>query len=441
MKNRVKALGIVSYIVFQLTASNLALAQETPNLDTSGIQQQTLTAGAPAPAEYTVEDTMFTPPKSKINKWNDYDLKYLTFLWGIYFIYDYGTAIQDYESKNQIEVAPDFKLRDFRFSFKGRLNTNRSITYTAAIMWDAVKKSWWPRETGIQIAIPELWGNIFIGRQKEGFSLNKIAVGYAQPAIEKMPANDAMIPIMSDGLKWLGVSPDKHANWNFGVYHNYLPKSPSTDWFDNTVVARYSWVPIHPDEDQEGTLLHLGVAYRWAKISNGQLRLKSKPESYTAPNFLDTGTFPADTNDMVGLEAYYRPGSWLFGTEYFFNKLHSPQMDNPFFHGGEVTAAYIFTGETRPYYDIGGKLGFVYPEKSVWKGGPGAWEGLLHFSYSDFDDTKVKGGKFWRITPQLSWYLDDMIRLEFAYGIGVLDRFNTRGLTQFFQLRWQFQII
>jgi phosphate-selective porin OprO and OprP len=440
MKNGVKSSGIVFYILFLLAASSPAPAQEALNAETSTIQQQTTTAEAPVLAEYTVEDTMDTPPERKIVSWNDYDLKYFTFNWGVYFIFDSGTAIQNYESKNQIEVTSDTKLRDFRFSFKGKFKTDRTITYTAAFMWDQNDKSWWPRETGIQIAIPELWGNIFIGRQKEGFSLSKISVGYSLAPIERMPANDAMIPIMTDGFKWLGVSPDKHANWNFGVYHNYLPKSPSSDWYDNAVVARYSWVPIHPDDDQSGTLLHFGMAYRWAKISNGQLRLKSKPESYTAPLFLDTGTFPADTNDMVGLEAYYRPGSWLFGTEYFFNKVHSPQMDNPFFHGGEVIAAYIFTGETRPYHDIGGKLGFVFPEKSVWQGGPGALEGLLHFSYSDFDDVKVKGGKFWRITPMLNWYLDDMVRLEFAYGIGVLDRFNTRGLTQFFQLRYQFQI-
>ena len=39
----------------------------------------------------------------------------------------------------------------------------------------------------------------------------------------------------------------------------------------------------------------------------------------------------------------------------------------------------------------------------------------------------VEGGEFWRITPQLSWYLTDYSRVELVYGYGVLDKF---GLTR-----------
>ena len=55
------------------------------------------------------------------------------------------------------------------------------------------------------IAVPELSGDIFIGRTKEGFSLNKIMVGYAGWTMERATINDAMIPILADGIKWLGL--------------------------------------------------------------------------------------------------------------------------------------------------------------------------------------------------------------------------------------------
>jgi phosphate-selective porin OprO/OprP len=40
----------------------------------------------------------------------------------------------------------------------------------------------------------------------------------------------------------------------------------------------------------------------------------------------------------------------------------------------------------------------------------------------------------------VNWYLSDQLRLEIAYGHGVLDRFNIVGSTRFFQTRLQVQL-
>ena len=50
------------------------------------------------------------------------------------------------------------------------------------------------------------------------------------------------------------------------------------------------------------------------------------------------------------------------------------------------------------------------------------------------------GGRYWRFTPMLNWYLSDHVRLELAYGYGSLDRFGVVGKTQFFQTRLQLQL-
>jgi phosphate-selective porin OprO/OprP len=75
----------------------------------------------------------------------------------------------------------------------------------------------------------------------------------------------------------------------------------------------------------------------------------------------------------------------------------------------------------------------------VFEGGPGAVEALLRFSFIDLDDGAIEGGRFWRLTPMVNWYLSDHLRLELAYGISQLDRFGVVGTTQFFQTRLQFQ--
>jgi phosphate-selective porin OprO/OprP len=143
---------------------------------------------------------------------------------------------------------------------------------------------------------------------------------------------------------------------------------------------------------------------------------------------------------MYGGEIYYRHGSWLFGSEYWFQDTDSPENGNPRFHGGEVVATWLITGETRPYNTAGGFFKGISPNRTVFQGGPGAFEAVLRLSYIDLDDGGISGGKFWRITPMMNWHLSDNLRLEFTYGYGELDRFNLTGGTQFFQSRIQLQL-
>ena len=69
----------------------------------------------------------------------------------------------------------------------------------------------------------------------------------------------------------------------------------------------------------------------------------------------------------------------------------------------------------------------------------GAWELVGRFSYIGLEDGALSGGRFWRSTPMLNWYLSDHVRLEAAYGYGSLDRFALVGTTHFFQSRLQLQ--
>ena len=143
---------------------------------------------------------------------------------------------------------------------------------------------------------------------------------------------------------------------------------------------------------------------------------------------------------MAGYEAYYRQGPWLFGSEYWFTNVSSHSTGNPEFHGGDVVATWVITGETRTYNTVGGFFKQVSPARPVTQGGPGAWELVFRFSSIDLDSAAIRGGKFWRFTPMVNWHLSDNIRLELAYGYGKLNRFDLKGNTQFFQSRIQLQL-
>ncbi len=127
----------------------------------------------------------------------------------------------------------------------------------------------------------------------------------------------------------------------------------------------------------------------------------------------------------------------MFGGEYDWQDVSPVADGNVLFHGGNLATAWLITGETRGYNTAGGYFNAVSPERTVFEGGPGAWEAVLNFSYIDLDSGMFHGGKYWRVTPMVNWHMSDNLRLEFVYGYGELDRFDTTGGTQFFQSRIQ----
>lgn len=422
------------------TDPSLEKTQQTaaPNSTPQGSQDTTQASNS------TLENTIEAgeaqePAKRQLVHWNEFHGPYFTGRFGAGFLIEMAAYAQDKESKQQFALHPEEKLRDFRFILGGKLfpKLERSITWCAGIMYDGPNHSWLIRQTGVMVAVPELWGHFFIGRAKEGFSLNKVMVGYDGWTMERSTMNDATIPILADGIKWLGYVPKHGFLWNLGYFNDVFSKGQSFSSYSSQEVARLIWLPIHSDETR--TLFHLGLNLRYGKPVDGKLRLKSRPENFPAPYFLDTGQFKADATRMAGYEVYYRKGPWMFGSEYWFTKVSSPSEHNPFFHGGDAVVTWLITGETRTYNTVGGFFRAVSPLRPVFQGGPGAWELVFRVSNIDLDSHNVRGGRFQRLTPMVNWYLSDNVRLEMAYGYGRLERFDLTGHTQFFQTRLQLQ--
>ncbi len=411
-----------------LTVSYTSFSQEKTKTIPDGTEGEVL----------VVKDTVagIKPKKS----WNEFNLGFTTLKIGGGFLVDYAAYSQDAEGKNQMDSAKvalksGFKVRDSRIAISGKLNTRRSITWKAGFMYDGVLNAWFVRETGVMIAVPELWGNFFIGRTKEGVSQSKVMNGYSGEMVERYMASDP-IPILADGIKWLGFLPKPGIFWNIGVFTDWLSEGQSFSTYSSQFSARVGYLPIHTPKSN----MHVAINYRIGRPYKDSIQIRSKPEASAAPYFVDAGKFHSDQATYVGAEIYYNLGSWLIGTEYYLDKFRSPEKNNPVFKGGELVTSYILTGESRPYSTVTSIYGFVPVKKSVFKGGPGAWEMVLRFSQFDLNDGPVHGGKFWRITPQVNWYLSGNVRFELAYGYGILDRFNIKGATQFFQSRLQLSL-
>jgi phosphate-selective porin OprO/OprP len=396
--------------------------------------------GTQGEMQLTKDSISHLPPKKPRNQ---FDLGFTTLKIGAGFLYDFVTYSQDDVAKKQADsggysLEPAFKTRDFRVLVSGKFNTRRTISWRAGFMYDGETDAWFLRETGIMIGVPELWGHIFVGRTKEGFSLNKVMVGYTGWTMERQMAIDA-VPLLADGIKWLGYLPKQKILWNLGAFSDWTSKNQSFSTHHWQVVARVAYLPINSPKEKK--LLHLGINVRHGEPEDQQIRLRSRPEANPAPHFIDTESFPSKRSTSYGYEAYYTSGPLMLGSEYYIHNYKSPANGNPRFHGGEVVLSYILTGESRPYSTVTGIFSFVPVSKPVFKGGWGAWEVLLRYSQLDLDDGAINGGKFWRITPMVNWYLTRILRLEFVYGYGVLDRYGLKGGTQFFQSRLQLAIL
>jgi phosphate-selective porin OprO/OprP len=330
-----------------------------------------------------------------------------------------------------------FETRDARLLLSGALKTKRTITWKFAYMYDSDDKTWLVRESGVVIGVPELGGHIFVGRTKEGYSMIKVMNGHSGVTAERQMGLD-VIPILADGIKWFGYLPKSRIFWNAGYFNDIVSKGQSFSTYAWQFSGRVGWLPFYDKEQNK--VIHAAINLRYGKPVDGKITLKSRPESNNFPQIINTGSFEADHSTHIGAELYYSNGSLLVGSEVMMHSFQSKEFENHKFYGGDVAISYLLGG-TRPYSTVGSIFGFVKVEKSVFKGGWGAWEGVLRFSSLDLDDGSIHGGKFWRITPMVNWYLSKVARMEFVYGYGVLDRYNLKGNVQIFQARIQFSIL
>lgn len=424
--------GLTVFCVTQITFSNLHAQDSTKILPDGTDGSVFVNPGV---------DSITGKPKNQSP--NVFDNSYSTFKVGLGYIHDFVTYNESKVFKQQMDSAgfnlgPAFKVRDFRILASGVLKTKRFISWKFAYMYDGDKDTWMVRESGITIGVPELFGHIFIGRTKEGYSMVKVMNGHSPWTAERQMALD-VIPILADGIKWYGFLPKSRIFWNLGAYSDLTSKGQGFSTFEWQYDARVGWMPFYDKEKNK--LIHIAANLRYGKPLDGKIALKSRPESNPTPQILNTGTFQTDHSSDLGGEIYYSNGRLLLGSEMMVHQFYSKTSENHSFFGGDVVVTYFLTGTKRPYSTTGSIFGFVPVQKSIFKGGWGEWEAVLRFSTLDLNDKSLQGGKFWRITPMINWYMSKVIRTEFVYGYGVLERYHLKGAVQFFQVRIQLTVM
>jgi len=351
---------------------------------------------------------------------------------------------QDAASRQQVgNLSPDALFRLDDLSLSGQIKLPHPWSYDISANYRGLdsldSRSLTLANLNISIPLGAI-ATVTIGRQKEGVGMEMLSNGRDVPFMERSVMTTAFTLVESRiaGVRFSNVIADGRLTWSAGWFNDWLSNGLSFSRSGSIFAGRVSGLPVEWD----GGLLHLGAAGVYRHAQDGGFRAKSRPEVYEAPNFVDTGKFPADHATSVGGEFAVVEGPFSVSGEYVTTNVSSQQTGNPRFDGYYVMATWSLTGETRPYRRASGTFGKVTPAApfSFARGGLGAWEVGARYSSVDLTSGTVQGGKFDRVSGALSWFPTSQWRLDFNYGYGRLDRKGLESRTSFYQLRLQFEL-
>ncbi len=402
-------------------------------------------------AAFAQEAPASPPPEAPLlpglkGGWNELDASWIHLRLNFEALEDGAFYSQDAANKKQVgDLSPTALFRVDDLSLSGQIKFAHPWTFLVGGNYRGLDptsaRGWTTTYVFLRIPLGD-FADVTIGKQKEMVGLEMVENGRELSFMERSTMSTAFTLIDSHivGVRFSNTVADGRATWSAGWFNNWLDDGLSFDQSGQIFAGRVSGLPFDSDGDRR--LVHVGVSAAYREAPNGSFQLKSVPEVYEAPDFVDTGSFPADHGTSIGGELALVDGPVMVSGEYTWTGISSPETGNPRFTGWYVTAAWALTGEVRPYDHSRGAFGMIRPAApfSLKRSGLGAWEVAARYSDIDLTSGAIQGGKFDRWSGALSWYPTSQFRFEFNYGYGRLQRGGLDGRTNFYQLRLQFQL-
>lgn len=186
-------------------------------------------------------------------------------------------------------------------------------------------------------------------------------------------------------------------------------------------------------------IVHLGLAGSYTFGGADSVRYQSRPESFLAPVAVDTGTVDASQSFVLGFEAAARRGPLTLQSEIIHAFANHASARFP---GMYVSAAYLLTGEVRPYDREQAIFGQVVPRRAIdWRARTlGAAECAARWSWVDLENGHIHGGRLHELGAGFNWYWNAWVRWQAGYHLAFIDGGPLDGRLHVFQLRFQLVI-
>ncbi len=366
--------------------------------------------------------------------WNEFDNKVFSTTLGFAPIVDYTGFTQDHDSLTQVgKQESRWDIRSGRFSIRGFIHTRRPIQYFLSLEYKGLDRP----EDAPPFGITDFWfavpihkkiGTLTFGKIKETFTYEMVGDAANLPFLER--TLNPFFVSRNIGVKLSNSIGNERMTYSLAWFNDWFTQGQSFKESANDFTGRLTGLPIYSKNG--ANYVHVGTSFRYAGAENGMVRLKGRPESNIASNYVDTGDIPANFQNAYGLELLLNRGPFSVLAEYADSFVYSPTVGVPHFQGEYVTATWTITGEHRPYDKKVGYARRIIPERR-W----GAWELVARYSQVDLNDRGVKGGILHKGLVGINWWASTQWRFSFAYGLADLNRKNLSGLTNIFQTRFQ----
>jgi phosphate-selective porin OprO/OprP len=278
------------------------------------------------------------------------------------------------------------------------------------------------------VAVPDIAyvGRLRFGQFQPAMGLQLVTSSWDIPLMEPAAPLQAIAPRTSPGVEIGQPYLAENATWTLGVYGSGSANSEYGSAVKNleTLIGRLTWLALDDsdrDRPERNRFLHLGLSGNLQNSGNGQIRMRSRPESYIAPYVIDTGTIQTDKAATLAAEAGWVDGSFSVQGEIlraFVNQTGAGALK---FGGLYAMASWYFTGESRPYDRQSGAFAHVRPLREFGFGSDAGWgalEAVIRYSYTDLSDGDIHGGRLSLLMTGLNWYLQPHLTWMFNVGAG-----------------------
>lgn len=246
-------------------------------------------------------------------------------------------------------------------------------------------------------------GRVRVGHFFEPFSLERYTANRFVTFMERALTDQAFAPARNLGVAANRTYCDEQGTWAIGLFRSDSDNFGDDvgDKFESAVTGRVTFLPYYDEASKGSRYVHIGAAYSYRAPNNDLARFRAQPEARlgavvvsNVPFFVDTGNIPADSYQLVGLEAAWVCGPFSVVSEYMGAPVNSKNSGGLYFDGWYAQASYFLTGEHRPYRKENGTFDRVMPlrefirysrDKEI-ECGPGAWEIAARVSQLDLND-------------------------------------------------------
>ncbi len=263
---------------------------------------------------------------------------------------DYTTFDQDAASREQVGNQQDtFEARSLRLMARGHFMLFRKWNYVASYEYKGFANEpgdpdWAATDFRVSTDIRHL-GTLTVGKMKEPYSYEMVGDAANLPHTERLLS--PFFVSRSEGVQLSSTMLEQRSTWAVGWYNDWLTKGDSFSDSGNDFAARLTALPVWSDDGAR--YLHVAASVRYYAGDNDTLRFRGQPASHVSDFFVDTGNIAGDHAWNTGLEALWNVDGFSVLGEYVTSSVSSSAAGDPDFDGYYVTAAYVLSGEHRPY--------------------------------------------------------------------------------------------